>query len=78
MMGVFGPEGFWIYLGVLMLAVMAYAAYRMTRRPSAYAEEDDYDATSYALLSPTSTPVALEVAQEIFIEASEEEETSDP
>ena len=63
-----GPGGFWIYLGIIMLALAAYAAYRMTQRASAYSEEDDYDAVKYAHILPTGTHVAVEAAQEYYAE----------
>ena len=73
-----GPSGFWIYLATIMLVLAAYAAYRMTRRPSAYREEDDYDAVSYAHISPTATQVAAEAAQEYYAEnvESDDEQSS--
>jgi MFS family permease len=67
-MGAIGPGGFWVYLGFFMFALMAYAAWRMTQRLSAYQEEGDYDAVKYAPVSPTSTPVALEAAQDWYAE----------
>ncbi len=70
-MGVLGPEGFFLFIAVLMLGVSAYAGYRMTRRASAYAE-DDYEATSYAPILPSASPVAVEVAQDVYAEAVEE------
>ncbi|MEL6915110.1 MAG: MFS transporter [Pseudomonadota bacterium] len=77
-MGTVGPQGFFLFLTVLLLGLAAYAAYRMTRRPSSYGEEG-YEATSYAPLSPASSPVAFEAAQEYYFDAAEEggEETKD-
>ncbi len=63
-----GPGGFWIYLGVIMLVMAAYAAYRMTQRASAFSEEEDYDAVKYAPILPTATHVAVEAAQEFYAE----------
>ncbi|MHC0052798.1 MFS transporter [Actibacterium sp. D379-3] len=71
-MGVFGPEGFFLFIAVLMGALSAYAGYRMTQRPA-----PDVDHTgSYAPVLPSATAVAVEVAQEMFIEAQEEEEAA--
>lgn len=71
-MGVVGPSGFFLFLAVLMLAIGGYAAYRTTRRASVAVE----DTAAYAPVLPTSSPVAVEVAQEFAIEvALEEEET---
>lgn len=63
-----GPPGFWAYLAVVFAVFSAYVLYRMTQRASAYRDEDDYDAVSYAQVMPTATPVALEAAQEIYAE----------
>ncbi|MEM0934848.1 MAG: MFS transporter [Pseudomonadota bacterium] len=69
---VFGPAGFWLFMAAVMAAMALYAAWRMTRRPSAYAAEDDYEAVSYAPITPTASPVFVETAQEIYIEGAEE------
>jgi MFS family permease len=58
-MGLFGPEGYFLLIAVLMFALVGYAAWRMTRR----AAPSVADTTSYAPLSPTSTPVAAQAAQ---------------
>ncbi|TNF16295.1 MAG: MFS transporter [Rhodobacteraceae bacterium] len=72
LMGVVGPGGFFLYMGVLCAGIAGYAVWRMTRRAAPSAD----DTSTYAVLSPTATAVAveavLEVAQE---EASSEEET---
>ncbi len=68
----FGPQAFWAFIMALMGALSVYAAYRMTRRASAYADEDDYDAVPYAPILPSSTVVAAEYAQEYYAEAAEE------
>ena len=73
-----GPGGFWIYLSVLMLVMAAYAAYRMTQRASAYREEDDYDAVTYAHIMPTGTQVAVEAAQEYYAENVDTEDEQTP
>ncbi|GFE64147.1 MFS transporter [Litoreibacter roseus] len=72
LMTTYGGSGFWLFISLLMLMMAAYAAYRMTRRPSAYADEDDYDAVPYATISPASTLVAVEAAQEYYVDAAEE------
>lgn len=71
LMAVFGPPGFWIFLTILLGAMAAYAAYRMTQRPSAFREEADYDAVSYAPVFQASTAVAIGVAQEYYVENAE-------
>ncbi len=70
MMDTIGPSGYWMFSAVLMLMVGGYAAYRMTRRSRA---DLDIDAVTYAVISASSTPVAAEVAQEVYVEAEEEE-----
>ncbi len=77
-MGVFGASGFWVYLLVVMVGLSLYVVYRMTQRISVYASEDDYDAVSYAPISPASTVVAVEYAQDYYSdneEAGEEEQS---
>lgn len=73
LMGWIGPSGFWLFLAVVLTMVAAYGIYRMTQRPSAYTEEDDYDAVPYANIMPgTLSPVAVGAAQEYYVEAAEE------
>jgi len=71
-LGAFGPPGFWVFMAAVFTSVSLYAAWRITRRPSAYAAEEDYEAVSYAPITPTASPVAVEAAQEIYIEGAEE------
>jgi MFS family permease len=59
LMEVAGPRGFFLYITVLLGALAAYAAYRMTQRPALVAG-DDYDAVSMQAVSPASTAVAME------------------
>lgn len=69
MLGAMGPSGFWLYLFVVMAALSAYVLYRMTQRQSVYAEEEgDYDAVAYAMVSPAASPIAVELAQEVYAE----------
>lgn len=73
LMGFAGPRGFWIYLAALMLALSVYSLWRMTQRPSKSID----DTASYTPLSPTSTPVAIEAAQEYDFENAQDGERSD-
>lgn len=73
-MSVVGPPGFWAYLAATFAALTLYVLYRMTQRPSAYREEEDYDAVTYAPVIPTATPVALEAAQEFYAENADTDE----
>ncbi|MEX0277211.1 MAG: MFS transporter [Ruegeria sp.] len=66
---VFGPQGFFLFIAALMFVTAAYAAYRMTQR--AYVPVDETGAI--APIYPTASPVALEVAQEVVIEAAQDE-----
>ncbi len=77
-MSKFGAQGFWVYLFVVMLALVAYVAYRMTQRASVYAAEDDYDAVAYAPVSPSATPVAVEAAQEVYAENADSSDDDAP
>ena len=51
-----GPDGFWAYIGALLLLLALYAAWRRTRRPTPSVDQ------SFAVISPTATPLAVEVA----------------
>ena len=73
-MGAIGPNGYFAFIAILMLGTAFYALYRMTRRASLYAEED-YEAVSYAPITPVSSPVSFEAAQEYYAEATEETAT---
>ena len=70
MMDVMGNNGYWMFSAVLMFLMGLYAAYRMTRRSRA--DWDDIDTVPYAAVSATSTPIAAEVAQEVYSDAEEE------
>lgn len=65
-----GPQGYWLFMAVTLLATALYALWRMTQRPSAYAEAGPEDQVSYAPILPTATAVVLEAAQEIYADAS--------
>ncbi|MEM6386859.1 MAG: MFS transporter [Pseudomonadota bacterium] len=69
-----GASGFWMYLMGVMVLMAGYVAYRMTQRVSLYAGEEDYDAVAYAQISPSATPVAVEVASEVYAENAESDE----
>ncbi|SDI27340.1 MFS transporter [Aliiruegeria lutimaris] len=70
MMGAVGPEGFFLFLTVLSATLAIYAAYRMTQSDAVPVDETG----SYAPVLPTASPVAVGVAQEVFIEAAQEAE----
>ncbi|MFC3614934.1 MFS transporter [Lutimaribacter marinistellae] len=66
---VFGPGGFFIFVATLLFAMAVYALYRMTQRAATPVDETGTMAPIY----PTASPVALDIAQEIAIEADQEE-----
>ena len=70
MMGAFGPEGFFVFIAALAFATSGYAAYRMTQRASPSVG----DTESYAAVSPGGSPMAVAFAQEVAIEAAQEED----
>jgi MFS family permease len=63
-----GPQGFWLFLAVVFAAITLYAGWRMTRRPGVPVDET----SSYLGIVPTSSPVAVEAAQEWYVEQAEE------
>jgi len=67
-----GAGGFFLFLAALMFSIVAYSAYRMTRRAAIPVEETG----TYAPITPTASPVAMELAQEVFIEAALEDENN--
>ncbi|MXQ07062.1 MFS transporter [Alphaproteobacteria bacterium GH1-50] len=77
-MGLLGPGGFWVFMGLLMAIFAVYIGWRMTQRPSPYVQEDDYDAVAYAPVLATSTAVAIEAAQEFYAENVDTDESNDP
>ncbi|MGC1261105.1 MAG: MFS transporter [Jannaschia helgolandensis] len=57
LMGVAGPAGFFIFVGVLMLVLAVYAGWRMTQRGAQPMGDD----TNYVVMSPmATTPVTIE------------------
>ncbi|MEM8629818.1 MAG: MFS transporter [Pseudomonadota bacterium] len=72
-MDAIGPGGFWLFLAVLLASIAVYTAFRMTQRESSYAQ-DEYEPVSYAPVVPGVSPVAIETAQEIYIDNAAEEE----
>ncbi|EKE45014.1 MFS-type transporter [Oceaniovalibus guishaninsula JLT2003] len=60
-----GPPGFWAFLGLMMGCLAAYAGWRMTRRPTAD------ETTAFVAMTPASTAVATEAAQEWAQEKTE-------
>mgnify|MGYP000288589392 FL=1 len=73
MMDTIGPGGFWIFIAVLMIFLTAYGLYRMTRRRS---RSIPGDSVAYSPISASATPVAAEVAQEVYLDAEAEAHNS--
>ncbi|NBR53724.1 MAG: MFS transporter [Rhodobacteraceae bacterium] len=65
-MDTIGAGGFWLFIAVLMIFLTAYGLYRMTRRRS---RSMPGDTVAYSPISPSATPVAAEVAQEVYLDA---------
>lgn len=70
---VFGPSGYFLFIAALLFAMAAYALYRMTQRAHVPVDET----AALAPLYPTASPVALEVAQEIAIEAAQDDDEAE-
>ena len=66
-----GPIGFFVILAALLGVLTVYGFYRMTQRGIS-----DVDTSSYATVLPTTSAVAVEIAQELAIEAAEEMDES--
>ncbi|MFC3527341.1 MFS transporter [Paracoccus mangrovi] len=58
MMSAIGPDGFWIYIGLLLVMLAAYTGWRRTRRPTPTQDQN------FAVIAPSATPVAVEAALE--------------
>jgi len=65
-----GPVAFFGLIGALMIAIAVYAAFRMTQRASPSVD----DTAGFQAIMPSSSPVFVEVAQEIAIENAIEEQ----
>lgn len=56
LMGAIGPDGYWVYMGVLLMLLTGYAGWRTTQRRALTPDEQG----SYAVITPSATPVAVE------------------
>ncbi len=68
-MGAIGAHGFFLFIGLLMFTMAAYAAYRMTQRAAPSVEDTD----SYTRVAPSASPMAVAFAQEYDLETAETE-----
>jgi len=69
----YGAASYFWFIGSVMAIMGSYALYRMTQTSSTAVE----DTSTYAPITPTSTPIAMELAQEYAIEMALEEEVVD-
>ena len=58
MMSLIGPDGFWIYIGLLLVILAVYTGWRRTRRAAPALDQN------FAIIAPSATPVAVEAALE--------------
>lgn len=72
-MGVFGEAAFWVVVAILMLLMATYGLLRVLQRPSDTAVED---MTSYSPVMANASPLAMDMAQEVYIETELEEQAS--
>lgn len=56
LMAIVGPDGYWIYIGLLMSVLAAYTGWRMMRRESIASSETG----GFAVITPSASPVAVE------------------
>ncbi len=71
MMDVIGVNGFWLFTASLLFGVGFYGLYRTTQRTSTDWEDEQ---SSYVPVSAASSTVAVELAQEIYLDGAEDEE----
>ena len=58
LMEVIGPDGFWVYMGVLLAMLTVYAGWRTTQRRALTPEEQG----NFAVITPNATTIAVEAA----------------
>ena len=69
-MGVMGPLGFFGYMSLLLVGFLAYGLWRVSRRSSPGPKETGV----YVNMSPASSMVAVDMAQEVWAEEAELDE----
>ena len=65
LMDLLGPRMFWAFLAATLALLGAYALYRMGQRPTTQSHEEN---VSYVPVTPIVTSVAMEAAQEQYVE----------
>lgn len=73
-MGLFGEAAFWVVVAILMLVMAAYGFVRVLQRPSDTAIEDQ---VSYSPVMANASPVAMELAQEIYIDTELDDQAAE-
>ncbi len=73
LMGVLGDWAFWLVIAFLMLILALYGLVRMLQRPS---DTTVGEMVPYTPVSASATPIAVGVAQEIYIENDLEEQAA--
>ena len=68
MMERIGPEGFFLFMGILFAVLALYASWRMTRRAAPRPE----DTGGFAVVSPSASILAVEAVREAQAEQAEE------
>lgn len=58
LMEVLGPDGFWVYMAVLLAMLTVYAGWRTTRRRALTPDEQG----NFAVITPNATTIAVEAA----------------
>ena len=69
-MGVMGPLGFFGYMALLLAGFLIYGLWRMTQRSGPAPQ----DTGAYMTMSPAASPVAVDMAQEVWADEAEEDE----
>ncbi|MEY1555726.1 MFS transporter [Yoonia sp. R2331] len=75
MLDIYGPQGYWVFLAVLLGGVAIYAVWRMARRSRSAL---DLDTVPYAQVGPSTTPIVAEMAQEWYLDGDAAEEDPQP
>lgn len=65
-----GSWGYFLFIAGLMFALAGYSLWRMARRPRAGRSFD----AGFVAVTPTASPVAIEAAQEVYLEQAEARE----
>lgn len=58
LMSLLGPDGFWTYIGILLVIMAAYTGWRRTRRAAPTQDQ------GFAVIAPSATTVAIEAVLE--------------